>query len=87
MDNYPSLNRYYANGRREYMDTYSLTLKGKTALNKNSLSNKKDKYIPDSLYKKQNMYNDIITFDDKYFLTLKKMSQIENREVCPISEY
>ena len=44
MDNYPSLNRYYANGSREYMDTYSLTLKGKTALNKNSLSNKKDKY-------------------------------------------
>ena len=41
MDNYPSLNRYYANGSREYMDMYSLTLKGKTALNKNSLSNKK----------------------------------------------
>ena len=86
MDNYPSVNRYYANGNRQYMDTYYLTLKGKTVLNKNSLSNKKDKYLPKPLCQKQ-LCNEVIAFDDKYFLTLKKMSQIEGREVYPISEY
>lgn len=87
MDHYPSVNRYYANGNRQYMDPYFLTLKGRATVNKKSLDNKKDKYLPEPLYQKQSLYNEVIAFDDKYFLTLKKMSHIEEREVCPINEY
>lgn len=86
MDHYPSVNRYYANGNRQYMDLYFLTLKGRAIVNKKSLDNKKDKYLPKPLCQKQ-LCNEVIAFDDKYFLTLKKMSQIEGKEVYPINEY
>ena len=86
MDHYPSVNRYYANGNRQYMDLYFLTLKGRAIVNKKSLDNKKDKYLPKPLCQKQ-LCNEVIAFDDKYFLTLKKMSQIEGREASPINEY
>lgn len=86
MTQYPSVDKYYANGNREWGDLFFLSLKGKAIINKKPLNKRSNKRTPETLRQKQQLNNDLLALNDTYFVTLQKMSKL-GKEVYPISEY